>query len=594
MLLNRIVLALSLCLVSTAQTITTVAGNTSWGRIYNVSVDTAGNIYNADYTKHYVYKTDPFGVVTILAGTGKAGNTGDGGPASSAQVNSPAGTAVAPDGTVYIADSGNDRIRKIAPNGTITTIAGSTAGFSGDGGPAASAKLNAPVSLALDSIGNLYFTDTGNLRLRRINTAGLIHTVAGTGKLSLSGNGGLATAADGAPGWVAIGPDNTVYYTDDSDGRLNGNPRVRQILPNGTVTTIAGTGVSGFSGDGGPATSAQIRSAGGVAVDRNGNIYISDTNDNRVRKVDASGKISTYVGTGSAGASGDGGDATKAQLRSNYGLATDSSGNLYITDYGNIKVRKISPPPFPTIRADGPVYTSFSGNAGFSSNTYLEIYGANLSTTTRLWTGTDFNGANAPTALDGVSVTVNGKPAFIYYISPTQININTPDDTATGAVTLQVKTPLGTSAPVSINRSRLSPTLQTVPLFNVDGKQYVVALTPDFTTYIGRPNMIAGVPFVEAKPGSTVSIYALGCGPTSPPTLAGVVAAQGSSLTLPYQLKIGGVPAEISFAGIVGGTIGLYQFNVIIPSVSAGDQPIELTVDGISNRQNLNIVIGRP
>jgi uncharacterized protein (TIGR03437 family) len=188
---------------------------------------------------------------------------------------------------------------------------------------------------------------------------------------------------------------------------------------------------------------------------------------------------------------------------------------------------------------------------------------------------------------------VNNKPAFVYYISPGQININTPEDTATGPVAIQVKTPLGLSNVVTVNRSRLSPTLQSVPQFLLGGKQYVVALTPDFSRFIGTPGLIQGVSFVLAHPGDNVSIYALGCGPTSPPTQAGVVAAQASALTLPYQLKIAGVPATVTFAGLVGGTIGLYQFNVVIPTVAAGDQPIELTVDGVPSAQNLVITIGQ-
>jgi uncharacterized protein (TIGR03437 family) len=274
-------------------------------------------------------------------------------------------------------------------------------------------------------------------------------------------------------------------------------------------------------------------------------------------------------------------------------MTTDSFGNLYIADTRNKKIRKVAPPPVPQVRTTNPLLTSFGGNAGFSSNTYVELYGQNFAPDSRLWAGSDFNGVNAPTSLDGVTVSVNGKPAYIYYISPTQININTPDDTATGAVNIEVKTPLGTSNTVTVNRTRLSPTLQTVPQFLIGGKQYVVALTPDFTTYIGRENMIPGVAFKPAKPGDLISIYALGCGPTTPPTQAGVVAGQGSALALPFQLKIGGVPVQVNFAGIVGATIGLYQINAVVPNVPAGDQTIDLTVDGVPNNQNLSIVIGQ-
>jgi uncharacterized protein (TIGR03437 family) len=144
-----------------------------------------------------------------------------------------------------------------------------------------------------------------------------------------------------------------------------------------------------------------------------------------------------------------------------------------------------------------------------------------------------------------------------------------------------------------VNRSRLSPALHTARQFGIGGKQYVIAQTPDFRSFIGNPNMIAGVPFAAAKRNDIVLIYALGCGPTNPQTRAGVAATQNSALALPYEVKIGGVPARVNFAGMAANTIGLYQLNVVIPNVPAGDQPIELTVDGVSNAQNLMIVIDK-
>lgn len=577
-----------------SQTVTSVAGSSAWGQVYNVTVDGAGNLYVPDYTKHFVYKIDPTGQSTTIAGTGRAGYSGDGAQATAAQLNGPLDVAIGPDGSLYIIDGENDRIRKIAPNGVITTVAGTgVGGFTGDGGPATAARMNRPISIVMDSAGNLIFTDTGNLRIRKITPAGIITTVAGTGRLSLSGDGGLATGSDAFPGWLALGPDGSIYFADDGDGRLNGYARIRKVAPNGVISTVAGSATESFSGDGGPARQATLRSASGVAVDSAGNVFIADGRNARIRKVDPGGTITTYAGTGVAGAGGDGGPALSAQFNLPYGLALDSVGNLYVADLSNQKIRKISPPPVPAIRTANPVLTSFMGNAGFSSNTYVEIYGINFSTQSRLWAGADFNGANAPTSLDGVSVLVNGKPAFVYYISPNQININTPEDTAVGPVAIQVKTPFGDSAPVTVNRTRLSPTLQSVPQFRIGGKQYVVALTPDFNTFIGHPGMISGVAFAPAKPGDSIAIYALGCGSTAPPTFAGVVAAQGSPLSSPFTLRIGGVTAQVTFAGAVSGAIGLYQFNLIVPNVPAGDQPIDLTVDGVANGQNLSIVIGQ-
>jgi uncharacterized protein (TIGR03437 family) len=330
-----------------------------------------------------------------------------------------------------------------------------------------------------------------------------------------------------------------------------------------------------------------------VAVDSSGSVYIAEGSSDRIRKVDPTGIINTYAGTGVAGTTGDGGPALKAQLNFPSGMTTDADGNLFVVDTGNGKIRKIAPAASPAIGFTSAAIPSFIGKAGFGSNTYVEIYGTNLSTTTRTWAGSDFNGSNAPTSLDGVSVTVNGKPAFVFFISPGQININTPEDTTTGPVLIQVKNSIGVSNTGSADRTRVSPTLQSVPQFNLNGKSYVVAQTPDFKSFIGHPGMITGVPFVAAKPGDSVSIYALGCGPTNPPTQAGVIAAQTSALALPYQIRIGGIPAEVSFAGLVGGSIGLYQLNVVIPNVTAGDQSIELIVDGIANAQSLVIAVGQ-
>jgi uncharacterized protein (TIGR03437 family) len=574
-----------------SQTITTVAGNSTWSTVQDVSVDSAGNIFTADVGYNVVYKITPQGVTTVVAGMHNflGGFSGDGGPATSAKLSAPRCVVVAADGTLYVGDTKNYRIRKVTPDGIITTYAGTGspgALHEGDGGPAINSPINGPGMMALDTQGNLYFVDY--YLIRKISTSGVITTVAGTGTTSLSPDGKQATATDMNLGWIKVGPDGTIYYTDSGFGEAKYS-RVRKIAPNGIVSTVAGTGSAGYSGDGGPAISAQLAIPSGVAVDPAGNVYISDTVNGRIRKVGTDGIIKTYAGTGHTGSTGDGGPAINAQVFP-YGLALDPAGNLYAAEPQ--RIRKISPPALPSIRFDSAAVPSFIGKADFGSNMYVEIYGSSLSTTTRIWAAGDFNGSNAPTSLDGVSVTVNGKPAFVYYISSGQININTPEDTATGPVLIQVKNSLGLSNTAPANRARLSPTLQSVPQFNVGGKSYVVAQTPDFKSFIGHPGMVPGVAFVTAKPGDTVLIYALGCGPTNPATQAGIAAAQNSPLASPYQVKIGGVPATVNFAGMVAGSIGLYQFNAVVPIVASGDQTIELTVDGVPNAQNLYIVIG--
>jgi uncharacterized protein (TIGR03437 family) len=552
-------------------------------------------MYAADVTKAVVYKIDRLGNTAVVAGNGTQGYSGDGAAATAAQLRQPSGTAVASDGTLYIAEYGNNRIRKVAPNGIITTFAGTgTAGFLGDGGAATAARIYAPHSMVMDSAGNLFFVDIGNYRIRKIAPSGTITTVAGTGRCPVqSGDGGPATSADSCPGWLALGPDGSLYFTDDGDLRFFGYSRVRKVAPNGVISTVAGTGVNGFNGDGGPATGAQFRGVCGVAVDSAGNLYISDGLNSRIRKVDRDGIITTYAGTGAGGSAGDGGPAVRAQINLPAGLAFGTDGNLYFADRNNVKIRKISAPAGPAIKSADSGVAAFFGQAVFSSNMYMDIGGTNLSQSTRTWNFSDFNGASAPTSLDGVSVTVNGKPAFIRYVSPTQVGIITPDDNASGAVSIQLQSPLGASNVGTINRARVSPTLQTTSQSTFGGKQYVLAQTPDFRFFVGRPNIIEGLPFTAAKPGDTVVIYALGCGPTDPPVAAGTIAAQDSNVTLPFELRIGGMTAGVVSAVMVGNTIGLYQFVVTIPSVAAGDQSIELIVDGVSNGQNLMITVGQ-
>ena len=594
--LGLVFTALTLGIPVCAQTISTAAGSTTWGGPMDVALDAAGNMYVADYGKDSVYKIDRLANVTTIAGTGVGGFSGDGALATAAKLSGPTSVAVDPDGTIYIADYGNERIRRIGTNGIITTYAGDgTAAFKGDGGPAANASIWEPLDLAIDAAGNLLIADRAHFRIRKVTkSTGIITTICGTGRDGSAGDNGPPLAADIDPAALFIAADGSIYFADNSWRESPSAPKVRKISADGTtVTTVAGSGARGSAGDGGQALSASFLSIDSIAMDSGGNLFVSEYDGQRIRKVAASGIVTIYAGTGTAGLSGDGGDATKAQLYYPIGLAVDAAGNLDVADYGNRRIRRIAPAALPALSSSNFALPSFLGKAGFSSNTYLEIYGTNLAQTSRPWAGTDFTGSNAPTILDGVSVTVNGKNAFIYYVSPTQININTPDDTTVGPVPIQVKNALGLSNIAMATRARISPSLQGVPQFFIGGKQYVVALTPDFQTFIGRPNMLAGVAFVPAKPGSTISLYALGCGPTNPATQAGVIAGQGAPLALTYDLKIGGVSANVTFAGIVAGSIGLYQINVVVPDVAAGDQPIELTVDGVSTGQNMVIVVGQ-
>jgi sugar lactone lactonase YvrE len=304
--------------------------------------------------------------ITTYAGTGVLGFSGDGGSATAARLNYPRAIAVDGQGNLYIADTYNYRIRKVTKGRTITTFAGTGApGFSGDGGPATRARIGEARGVAVDGAGNVYISDTENNRVRKVTTDGTIRTIAGTGREVASGDGGPATAASiGRPEGLAIDRQGNVYVVDFADDR------VRRIDSNGTITTFAGTGEAGFSGDGGPATKAKFGNVGGVAVDSTGNVYISDETNFRIRKVSPAGTITTFAGTGQLGFGGDGRQARTAILNLPDGLAVSAQGDLYIADYGNTRVRKVSRAGIITTIAGGDRF-GYSGDGGHARGALL-------------------------------------------------------------------------------------------------------------------------------------------------------------------------------------------------------------------------------
>ncbi len=365
-----------------------------------VAVDPAGNLFIADEGAFVVRKAAN-GIITTVAGDGAFQYSGDGGAPTQAALNSPAGVAIDGAGDIYFADSGNNRIRKIS-NGTITTVAGNgIAGSGGDGGPAVNASLNNPNGVAVDAAGTLYIADTGNNLIRAVvngkittlagNTApglylpaavlvdtagslyiadsgnnlvrrlsgGKITTIAGSGVAGFSGDGGPAIQAKlDYPNGLALDAAGNLYIADA------GNYRVR-VVSGGTIKTVAGDGQSGFTGDGGPATSATLGYPEGLATDSAGALYIVDAENNCLRKV-FSGTITTLAGTGAAGFSGDGGPAQFAQLSGRYdvtaGVATDLSGNVYLADAGNDRIRALPATP-PALKVS-PVTLNFTGQTG--------------------------------------------------------------------------------------------------------------------------------------------------------------------------------------------------------------------------------------
>jgi hypothetical protein len=277
-------------------------------------------------------------VISTLAGTGTGGYSGDGGAATAAKINRPYGVAIDAGGNIYIADQDNNCVRKVNTSGVINTIAGTgTAGYSGDGGAATAAKLNAPTGVAVDGSGNVYIADEKNDRVRVVNTSGTIKTFAGNGSANYSGDGGAATAAEIHSPWsVAADASGNIYITDQF------NNRIRKVNTSGVISTFAGTGTAGFSGDGGAATAAKIYVPAGITVDGSGNVLFVDENNQRIRKINTSGVINTIAGNGTPTYAGDGGAATAASLYNPYGVGTDAGGNVYIADLNNNRIRVVN------------------------------------------------------------------------------------------------------------------------------------------------------------------------------------------------------------------------------------------------------------
>jgi uncharacterized protein (TIGR03437 family) len=799
-------------------TIGTVAGNGTGGfsgdggqaisaELYfpaGVTVDSAGNLFIADAVNSRIRKVTPEGTIGTVAGNGTLGFTGDGGPATAAELNVPIGVAVDSAGNLYIADTENNVVRKVTPGGTIGTVAGNgTPGYSGDGGPATAAELDEPSGLAIDGAGNLYIAD--DTSVRKVTPAGTISTVAGTGIEGYSGDGGPGTLAElNEPGDVAVDSAGNLYIADFR------NQRIRKVTPAGTIGTVAGNGAAGFGGDGGPATSAELWGPTGVAVDGAGDIFIADRNNTRIRMVTPAGTIGTVAGNGTAGFSGDGGPATLAEMQEPGAIALDGAGDLFIADAQANRIRKATPAwPLPSLTVSkthsgtfspgqtGAQYTvtvgnaassgptsgtvtvtenpptgltvvsmagtgwsctasacsrsdvlnpganypaitvtanvasgspsqltnqvtvsgggsatvtasdlaniiqpaaipttttlaanpagistaasttltatvaaaggsgtptgtvtfylgstplgsaqvsaagaglgavlivngsqlalgansitaSYGGDANFASSSasatvtvvspasaptitavengasyqtgfapaaWVSILGRNLSQTTRTWGASDFVNGLLPVSLSGVSVTIDGQPAYVYYISPAQINVLAPDDSAVGAVEVQVTVAQVASNSFTAQKVQFAPGLFTM------GGGYVAALHADYS-FVGKSGLIAGATSTPATAGETISIYGTGFGPANPPLPSSQVVATPAPLANSVLFTIGGAAATVTYAGVAGS--GLDQFNVKVPNVPNGDAVVVAQIGGVETQTGVLITVQSP
>ncbi|HEX9047054.1 MAG TPA: immunoglobulin domain-containing protein [Verrucomicrobiae bacterium] len=340
-----------------------------------VLVDATGNLLIADQYNNCIRRVDTNGTITTIAGTGTAGFSGDGGPATNACVI-PTDLALDAAGNLYFAEAYNARIRRVDTSGIITTVAGNgVATYAGDGGAATNASLNFPCGVAFDANGNLFIGDQFNNRVRRVDTNGIITTVAGNGDSASYGDGGAATNA-GVRGPVGLAFDRSgnLYIAQYSENR------VRRMDTNGIITTVAGGGVGGGVdglGDGGPATNAILSGPQFLACTANGSLLIADFAHNVVRQVDTNGIITVLVGTGAADFSGDGGDPLQATLNGPVGLALDPFGDLFISDYFNQRVREV-------LSSQGPTLTIFGAGLANAGNYQVVITGSSGSVTSSI------------------------------------------------------------------------------------------------------------------------------------------------------------------------------------------------------------------
>ncbi len=387
---------------------------------------------------------------------------------------------------------------------------------------------------------------------------------------------------------IAFDTAGNLYIADSN------NNVVRKVTPapNLVITTVAGNGTAGFKGDGGTPQFAELSHPRGVVVDNQGNVYIADSLNNRVRVVSPNGAtIYTVVGSGAGALYGDGGPALQAGINGPSGLSFDSSGNLIISDTNDNAIRKVvltsGGGAKPAILSGGVITAGqFGAFPTIAPGTWIEIYGTNLANTTTDWSNL-FQGNNAPTTVGGTTVTVGGLNAYIDYVSPTQVNAQVPTGINTGSQQVVVSTGAGQSAGFSITVQNTAAGLLAPTQFSVGGKQYVAAYHQD-GTLVMPAGAVSGVTSSPAKAGETITMYGVGFGPVSTGQQAGQIVQTQNALATALSMFFGPAQATLSYQGLAPGYLGLYQFNVVVPTIASGSAvPLTFILGNTNSAQTL-------
>ncbi len=505
----------------------------------DVALDSIGNLYIADTGTHRIRQVSRSGVITTFVGTGVPGSAADRTSVAVAQVNAPMGLTVDSLGLVVIADTLNNRVWRAGLDGRVRTIAGAGAG-----------SLQQPRGLCAARDGTLYVADTLNHRVLRLVPDGTPVTVAGSGSAGDAGDGGSARQAQlSQPSACALNSAGDLFIADTL------NHRIRKVSPDGTISAVAGDGTAGQTGDGGPAVSARLQAPAGIAVDDDGNVFISDSGNHRIRQVTPDGTIYTIAGTGVAGFSGDGEAASAVQLNSPSGLRLDGSGHLYVADTLNNRIRRLAPDGVVVEPLIAPAGLTVENAASLASGPVapgelVVIFGDGLGLVAGKVGAPDSAGVLSG-LVGGTEVWFDGIAAPVFYAQVQQVNVQVPYSIAGKSQT---------NLEIHFN-SKLAGRA-TLP---------VAAAAPGLFPVVLNDN---GSPNSETEPADATTVltfYATGEGLTDGSNIAGKAStAPYARPTLPVSMIIGGLAPEILYAGSAPEYIGLLQVNASVPAALAG------------------------